>query len=166
MKTLIALILLVSLSIVRGQTISDVSDLSQIKVQTTDRGIVIAGDVRDVQANYPALAAALKTAIKARIDAADTMTAAKIWKELQARGVTLPAAATTSINSRIDTFRQQKETALLTVKNTDPARAKAKMDELIASGVAITQATQDAVNAAQPAPAPTATPTPTPNDGL
>lgn len=166
MKTLLALALFLTLSLVQAQTVSDVSDLSAIKIQTTDRGVVIAGDVRDVQANYPTLAAALKTAIKARIDAADTATAAKIWKDLQSRGVTLPAAATTSINSRIDTFRQQKETALLAVKNTDPARAKAKMDELIASGVAITQATQDAVNAAQPAPAPTPTPIPTPNDGL
>lgn len=148
-----------------SQTVSDVSDLSQIRIATPDRGTVVAGDVRDVLANYAGLATALKTAIKTKLDGLDTLSAARYWKDLQDRNVTLPAASTTAINSRIDTFRQQKETALMAVRNSDPARAKAKMDELLAAGIPISQATQDAVNAKQPVQ-PTATPVPTPNDGL
>lgn len=88
-----------------------------------------------------------------------------------AQGVTLPQTAIDAFNARIETLRQQKETALMTVKETNPQRAETKMQSLLSRGLPITQATQDAVNAAagvSPTPAPTATPTPTPepNDGL
>lgn len=80
-------------------------------------------------------------------------------------------ALKTKLDAAAAKIAKEKEAALMKVKNTDAPRAKIKMDELIAAGVPITKATQDAVNAAgRPSPppkgSPTPSPTPTPSDGL
>lgn len=173
MKTLSLLVYLLLGSLAFGQSptpgVTDVADLSAIKVQTPDRGVMVAGDIRDVLANYPTFASNLKTQVKARFDALDDQSAAKLWKDIQARNIALPTAATNAINTRIDAIRARLETALRTVAATNPQRAAQKLAEWNAAlppANQISQATQDIVNAANPTPTPTASPSPTPNDGL
>ncbi len=164
MKSLI-LILLFAFSAFAAEDITDVSDLGAIKVQTNDAGVVNAGDVKSTLANYPALRAKLKTLLASKLDAEDDVSAVARFTKLTALGITLPQVVTDRINTRIEALRAKKETALLAVAPKDPARALAKMNELIVAGVPITAATQNAVKAAQPVVVPPVAVTP-PDDGL
>lgn len=161
MRTLLSLFLACNLSALAAP---DVSDSNSVKLVTSNDGAI-----QDVLINYPSQAAAIKTAIANKLAAEADTDALKRLKDLQARNVALPAAVSKTVNDRIEAVRAAKETALLKVKDTDIARAKTAMDKLMADGVPITKATQDAVNAKvapTPTPVPAASPKPSPNDGL
>lgn len=149
-------------------TISNASDPDNILLLTDDAGVVRAGTAKEVAANYPTLAAGLRTAIIAVVDNdPDHVSATRTVSKLQRLGVfaSLSAAAKTRFINRIEALRAQREAALVSVAATNPQRAEQKLAELIAAGVPITQATRDAVAAAQPVVTPT-TPVPEPTDGL
>ncbi len=133
-----------------GADIADVLDLSAIRVFTDDAGTVNAGDVKSTLANYPALRTKLKSMLAAKLAAEDELSAQARLTKLTALGIVLPQSVLTAHAARIESMRVRKEAALLAVIATNPTRALAKMNELLAAGIPITQATQDAVRAAQP----------------
>ncbi len=158
----------IALSHLHAADIADVSDLAAIKVLTDDIGIVNAGDVRNILngVNFPELRLKLRAALAAKLAAETPLDAQARLTKLTSYGIALPKAVTDAHAARIEALRAQRETALMTVKGTDPARALAKMTELLAAGIPITTATQNAVKAAQPPPAVVpVVPTP-PGDGL
>lgn len=154
----------------KAEDISDVSDLAHIKVLTNDVGIVVAGDVKSTMANYPALRTKLKAMLATKLAAEDELSAQSRLTKLTALGIVLPQSVLTAHATRIEALRIKKEAALLAVAVTnqvkDPTRALAKMNELIAAGVPISQVTQDAVKRAQPTPVAVPVTPPPPDDGL
>jgi hypothetical protein len=232
---LILLTCIIACAAARAQTVADVSDLSQIKINTPDRGLQNAGTFHDVLHNYPALRQDLASALVKQFDTEDEVHAAAHLAQLRQMGIISIPGVTDKQTKRIDEFRAKKEAALIAaikkaqdsvrglkqpVDPPEPApfienpfnnpakaqaartasqkeqtewrarvsanktererqarifaestalrlRAKAKLDELLGAGIPISKATQDIVNAANPAATASPTPTPTPpDDGL
>jgi len=144
----------------------NVSELRLVTINFTDLGQFInAGPIGDAIKRYPALAPLIRSQLEAGLDTMDEPTLSKRLAELSDAGVSITKAAADKHATRIEKFRRQREAALLKVKDTDPARAKQKLEELLAAKIPIDSKIQDAVNRAA-TPIPPATPAPTPNDGL
>ena len=135
-------------------------------------GVIVSGDynagnVAAFLRDRPEFTEKIYAILAAQLESADELTANRRIETLVDAGVTLPKVTTDKHAARVLKFAKQKETALMKVKDTDQARAKAKLDEFLAAKIPIAQNVQDAVNkAAAPAGAPMPTPSPTPNDGL
>jgi hypothetical protein len=144
----------------------NVSDLSFITINLPDFGqFISAGPVSDAIKRYPKYAPLIITQLESSLDIMDEPAASKRLSDLAAAGVTISKPVADKQAARIDRFRKQRESALMKVKDTDPGRAKLKLDELLAAKIPIDPKVQAAVNSAA-APASAASPAPTPNDGL
>lgn len=146
-------------------TLISALDPDHIIVNTTDAGNHDAGNIKDVLANYPALASAIRLAVVQDLDSGEDMQIARKIARLLKLGVfiSLPAVARTRLLNRIDALRIRKENSLRSVAQINPIRAASKLAELVAMGISITQATLDIVAAAQPTPLPEQA---EPDDGL
>lgn len=84
-----------------------------------------------------------------------------------ADAIRLYPALAAKLNAAAAKFAKDKEVRLIEVSKTNAPRAKQKLDEYLAAGIPISQATQAAILAALPPPMrPQPSPSPTPDDGL
>jgi hypothetical protein len=153
-----------------AQTVASVENLDAIQI-IDGQGVWSPPQPLETLWQTTALRTPLRNMLQAKLAWYDPLTAKQYLAAVQARGAVIPQATIDNVTARIETLRQQKETALMTVKDTNPQRALVKMQDLLMRGLPITQTTQNAVNTAagvSPTPIPTATPAPgpEPNDGL
>lgn len=167
MKTLALLLVTAISAIAQSPTpwpIVAVKDVTPAGVIVT--GDYNAGNVAAFLRDRPEFTDKVLAIIAGQLDASDELLANKRVDALTLAGVTLPKAVTDKHAARITKFARQKEAALMKVKDTDPVRAKTRLDELLAAKIPIAQSVQDAVAKAQPVSAPAPTPSATPADGL
>jgi hypothetical protein len=143
----------------------DVSNLSVIRANLVElKQVVDIGPVSEAL-NNPALVGSITAALDESVaNVEDELAAQRRLNAILEAGGQISKEAAERHAARMSEYAERKEAALMKVKDTNPSRAKSKMEEYLDAGVNISKKTQNAVNAAQPPPPPS--PTPTPGDGL